>query len=66
MTPGGLGVIEVALAAALVSAGISSQHALTGVLVYRLISCWLVMAGGWVLAAILVRVGRQVSADVQT
>lgn len=58
LTPGGLGVIEVTLAAALVGAGIKGPHALAAVLVYRLISFWLVMIGGWLIMAILVRRGR--------
>ena len=55
LTPGGLGIIEATLAAALVGIGITGQHALAGVLVYRLISFWLVMAGGWAIMAVLVR-----------
>jgi len=61
LTPGGLGVIEVALAAALVQAGVKGQHAIAAVLVYRLISFWLVMIGGWLIMAILVRRGRPVA-----
>jgi uncharacterized protein (TIRG00374 family) len=47
LTPGGLGVIEAALTAALVAAGLNAHHALGGVLAYRLISFWIVMATGW-------------------
>lgn len=47
LTPGGLGVIEAALAAGLVAIGVTGHHALAAVLLYRLISFWLVMAGGW-------------------
>jgi hypothetical protein len=61
LTPGGLGVIEVTLAAALVGAGIKGQQAIAAVLVYRLISFWLVMIGGWLIMAILVRRGGQVA-----
>ena len=60
LTPGGLGVIEVTPAAALVGAGINGRHALAAVLVYRLISFWLVMIGGWLILTILVRRGRPV------
>jgi uncharacterized protein (TIRG00374 family) len=55
LTPGGLGIIEVALSAALVAAGLKGHHALASVLVYRLISFWLVMAAGWVVLAVLTR-----------
>jgi uncharacterized protein (TIRG00374 family) len=49
ITPGGLGVVEAALAAALVAAGVHSPKAVAAVLVYRLISFWLVDAVGWAL-----------------
>jgi uncharacterized protein (TIRG00374 family) len=49
LTPGGLGVVEAALAAALVAAGVHSPQAVASVLLYRLISFWLVDAFGWVL-----------------
>jgi uncharacterized protein (TIRG00374 family) len=55
LTPGGLGIIEVALSAALVAAGLKGHHALASVLVYRLISFWLVMAAGWVVLGVLTR-----------
>jgi putative heme transporter len=59
LTPGGLGIIEATLSAALVAAGMRGHHALAAVLVYRLISFWLVMAGGWAVMAILTRNTRQ-------
>jgi putative heme transporter len=55
VTPGGLGVVEAALTATLVSAGVTAAHALTGVLIYRVISFWFVMAAGWVTMAVLRR-----------
>jgi uncharacterized protein (TIRG00374 family) len=55
LTPGGVGIIEAALAAALVGAGLKGHHALAAVLVYRLISFWLVMATGWVVMAFVTR-----------
>jgi uncharacterized protein (TIRG00374 family) len=58
VTPGGLGIVEAALAAALVGAGLNGHHALAAVLVYRVISFWLVMASGWVVMAVLVRTGK--------
>jgi uncharacterized protein (TIRG00374 family) len=53
LTPGGLGIVEAALAAALVGAGLTGHRALAAVLVYRLISYWLVMAAGWIVMAML-------------
>lgn len=55
LTPGGLGIIEAALCAALVTAGVTGHHALPAVLIYRLISFWLVMAAGWVLVVVVTR-----------
>jgi uncharacterized protein (TIRG00374 family) len=51
LTPGGLGLVEAALAAALVAAGVHPPQAVAAVLVYRLISFWLVDAVGWTLYA---------------
>ena len=53
LTPGGLGVVEAAMAAALAAAGLPGVTALTAVLVYRLISFWLVLAVGWVVMAVM-------------
>jgi uncharacterized protein (TIRG00374 family) len=58
-TPGGLGIIESALSAALINAGLTARHALAGVLVYRFISFWLVMAVGWAVMALLRRRQRR-------
>lgn len=60
LTPGGLGVIEAALSAALVAAGITGHRALAAVLVYRLISFWLVMIAGWIVMGLLARTARRV------
>jgi hypothetical protein len=49
ITPGGLGLVEAALAGALVAAGLHAPQAVAAVLVYRLISFWLVDAVGWAL-----------------
>jgi len=62
LTPGGLGIMEAALSAALVAAGIKAHHALAAVLVYRFISFWLVMAAGWAVMAFLIRNARPVPA----
>lgn len=56
-TPGGLGVVEAALALALMSAGVPHPSALAAVLVYRLISFWMVTSVGWV---VYLRSGRDV------
>jgi uncharacterized protein (TIRG00374 family) len=47
LTPGGLGVVEVALTGALVAVGVPSTQALAAVLVYRAITFWLAIAVGW-------------------
>jgi putative heme transporter len=51
ITPGGVGLVEAALAGALVAAGIHAPKAVAAVLLYRLISFWLVDALGWALYA---------------
>jgi uncharacterized protein (TIRG00374 family) len=67
VTPGGIGVVEAALAAALVAAGIPGRHALAAVLVYRFVSFWLVMACGWVVMTALARTdGRHGSPNQPT
>jgi uncharacterized protein (TIRG00374 family) len=55
LTPGGIGVTEVALSGALVVAGMASRGAFHGVLTYRLISFWFVVAAGWVVMAVISR-----------
>jgi len=47
LTPGGLGVVELALTGALVAVGVPSNQALTAVLVYRAITFWLAIVVGW-------------------
>jgi hypothetical protein len=47
LTPGGLGVVEGTLCLGLVSAGLPATLALGAVLLYRLVSFWLVMLIGW-------------------
>ncbi|MDR7328169.1 YbhN family protein [Catenuloplanes sp. NPDC020197] len=46
ITPGGIGVIEASLLAALVSAGAGQAPAAAAVLGYRLFSCWLIIPAG--------------------
>lgn len=57
-TPGGAGVMEVTLSAALAVAGLSAAHAVAAVVVYRLITFWLVTAIGWAALAALTRSRR--------
>jgi pimeloyl-ACP methyl ester carboxylesterase/uncharacterized membrane protein YbhN (UPF0104 family) len=47
ITPGGLGVTEATLSAALVGAGLGAGPALAAVLLYRLAGFWLVALTGW-------------------
>jgi uncharacterized protein (TIRG00374 family) len=58
ITPGGLGLVEAALVGALVVAGVHAPAAVAAVLVYRLISFWLVDAVGWTLYVSARRWGR--------
>jgi putative heme transporter len=46
LTPGGVGVVEAALASALVASGLPASQAVPAVLVYRLVSLWMLMAIG--------------------
>jgi hypothetical protein len=47
ITPGGLGVTEGTLSLALVATGLGASQALAAVLLYRLVSFWLVALAGW-------------------
>jgi hypothetical protein len=47
ITPGGLGLVEGTLCVGLVSAGLPAALALGSVLLYRLMSFWLVLLAGW-------------------
>jgi putative heme transporter len=55
LTPGGLGVVEAALTAALVALGVPAGPALTAVLIYRGITFWLAVAIGWAVYLVLRR-----------
>jgi uncharacterized protein (TIRG00374 family) len=46
LTPGGIGVVEAALASALVASGLPASQAVPAVVVYRLVSLWLLVAIG--------------------
>jgi uncharacterized protein (TIRG00374 family) len=48
ITPGGIGLVEGTLCLGLVSTGIPAALALAAVVLYRLVSFWLVMAAGWI------------------
>jgi putative heme transporter len=47
ITPGGFGVAETTLGLTLVAAGLRPGPALAAVLLYRLVSFWLVASAGW-------------------
>jgi putative heme transporter len=53
LTPGGVGIVEVALIAALTGAGEPAAGSTVAVLIYRLISLWLVLLVGWIAFIVL-------------
>jgi uncharacterized protein (TIRG00374 family) len=53
VTPGGFGIVEVTLTAALTAVGLTAPRALTAVLAYRLINFWLILIGGWMTVIVL-------------
>jgi uncharacterized membrane protein YbhN (UPF0104 family) len=55
LTPGGIGVIETALVTGLTAAGAVAVPAAAAVLIYRLLSCWLLIPLGGVAAVMLRR-----------
>ncbi len=55
LTPGGFGLVELALTAALVAAGMNPAGALTAVLAYRLVNFWLILLAGGVTVIVLSR-----------
>jgi putative heme transporter len=57
ITPGGIGLVEGTLCLGLVSTGVPTALALAAVLLYRLVSFWLVSAVGW-LVLLYLRLGR--------
>jgi uncharacterized protein (TIRG00374 family) len=58
LTPGGVGVVETALTAAFVAAGLPATVALGAVLVYRAVTLWLVLLAGGVVLAVASRSPR--------
>jgi putative heme transporter len=55
VTPGGFGLVEVTLTAALVAVGLTTGRALTAVLAYRLINFWLILLAGGISMLVLSR-----------
>jgi uncharacterized protein (TIRG00374 family) len=55
LTPGGVGVIETALVAGLTASGATAVAAAAAVLIYRLLSCWLIIPAGGIAALVLRR-----------
>ncbi len=53
LTPGGFGLVELAVAAALTAGGLSGSGALAAVLAYRIVNFWLVILTGWVIMLLL-------------
>ena len=53
ITPGGFALVELALTAALIAAGLPRSSALAAVLAYRLVNFWMILIGGWMLMALL-------------
>lgn len=49
LTPGGVGIVEAALVAALAGVGVPAARATVAVMIYRLISLWLVILSGWII-----------------
>jgi uncharacterized protein (TIRG00374 family) len=64
LTPGGLRVVEAVLSASLVALGVKGHSAFAAVLVYRLISFWLVMTVGWVVVALLTRARKPLQGEL--
>ncbi|MBU2665261.1 flippase-like domain-containing protein [Actinoplanes bogorensis] len=50
LTPGGVGVIDTALVAGLTAAGATAVTAAAAVVIYRVISCWLLLPAGGIAA----------------
>lgn len=63
LTPGGIGVVESALALTLVGVGVPHRLAFAAVLVYRLVSYWVVVSVGWLTYLVITRPSRFPSAE---
>ena len=64
LVPGGLGIVEAALAVALMEVGVRHPVALAAVLLYRLISFWMVNAVGWLAYLSFGRTARRVRGSI--
>jgi uncharacterized protein (TIRG00374 family) len=53
ITPGGLGVVEAALTAALIGTGMPSKEALATVLIFRAATFWIPVVAGWGIYALI-------------
>jgi putative heme transporter len=58
ITPGGVGITEGTLGLVLVASGLRASQALAAVLLYRLISFWLVASAGWLVFLRLRKAGQ--------
>jgi uncharacterized protein (TIRG00374 family) len=65
VTPGGLGVVEGSLTVALVTFGGAQASTVAAVLLYRLISFWLILPVGWVSWGTLALMGRSRRATLE-
>jgi putative heme transporter len=63
VTPGGIGLIEASLLVALVAAGAPHAAAAAVVLVYRVLSCWLIVPTGLLAWVVLQSAGRRTGHD---
>ena len=61
LTPGGFGLVELTLAAALTAGGLAGSGALAAVIAYRLVNFWLIILTGWIV--LLVRGDRPGTPD---
>ena len=48
-TPAGIGIVEAAMAVALINAGVPVALAVPAAIAYRAVSCWFALAIGWVI-----------------
>ncbi len=46
-TPAGIGIVESAIAVALMQSGVPASSAIVAALLYRAVACWLVLGVGW-------------------
>jgi uncharacterized membrane protein YbhN (UPF0104 family) len=59
ITPGGLGVVEGSITIAIVAFGGAATSTVVAVLLYRVISFWLILPAGWSAMALLAWSGRR-------